>query len=525
MFVQSAVDWPDRSPEQDHGAVSSSSASDIVGAVDFGIAIVDSGGIIMWVSAVGAAILGGGAQDLIGTTGPFRALNSSDTTDDKGLAGEHIAQVVTSATRQAALAYQVGRRVQGGVVVTFRDVTDHLLRQRRMAALARTAANMASDGSLGQILGAMAAEIQQSDGVAGTQIITVSPMSDELRVMGSAGFAEVDSFFDLLMASHRRGATLLTHQAMERRQQTVFPHRRMAMLSDARWKPMHSYISQLDWDDFVSTPLLVRGKALGVVNVYVGSHRRVGPTMLSFFAAMAEQAALAVDRALLIEQDRILVRRDERKRLARDLHDSVVQQVFAIGMQASALKSVSNRVTGEPARIIREVSLELADLSQAVQRDLRGVVLALQPSTSAELGFGPAMHLLTDGVARRTGVKIDLSIGEGLRENDPEFVEDLFQIVSESIQNAVKHAGPAHIHVNVRPSPNGEVVVVVDDDGSGLNSTTGARGGYGLTSMRDRVQRWAGTLEIAPVAGRAGTRVSARLVAPPPQADQSRQRS
>ncbi len=525
MSTHSSVHSPHPSAEPEAAAGGGWPPEDIVKAIGLGIAIVDVGGTIAWVNPTGAAMLGSGERDLLNTASPFCLSDSADTPEEHRLAGEHIAYVTTSASRQVALAYQIGQPVHGGLVVTFRDVTEHLLHQRRMAALARTAANMASDGSVSQILGAMAREIQQSDGVAGTQIITVSPTSNELQVMGSAGFAEVDSFFDLLMASHRRGATLSTYQAMDRQQQMVFPHRKVAMLGDPNWEPMHSYISQLDWDDFVSTPLLVRGKALGVVNVYIAANRRVGPTMLSFFAAMAEQAALAVDRALLIEQDRILVRRDERKRLARDLHDSVVQQVFAIGMQASALKSVKDRVVGEPSRIIGEISSELADLSQAVQRDLRGVVLALQPSTSAELGFGPALSLLTEGVARRTGVKIRLSIGDGLRENDPEFVEDLYQIVSESIQNAVKHAGPAHIDVDVRPSKNGEVDVVVDDDGSGLGPGTGVRSGYGLTSMRDRVHRWSGTLHVAPLGDGAGTRVSAHLVAPPPQADQSRHRS
>ncbi|WP_158083723.1 histidine kinase [Mycobacterium sp. AT1] len=498
---------------------------DIVKAIGLGIAIVDVGGSILWVNATGAAMLGTAECDLPNTASPFCLTDTADTPEENVLAGERIAYVMTSASRQVALAYQIGQSLADSFVVTFRDVTEHLLHQRRIAALARTASNMASDGSVSQILGAMAGEIQQSDGVAGTQIITVSPTSNELQVMGSAGFAEIDTFFDLLMASHRRGATLLTYQAMDRRQQMVFPHRKAAMLGNPQWEPMHSYISQLDWDDFVSTPLLVRGKALGVVNVYIAANRRVGPTMLSFFAAMAEQAALAVDRALLIEQDRIQVRRDERKRLARDLHDSVVQQVFAIGMQASALKSVKDRVVGEPSRIIGEISSELADLSQAVQRDLRGVVLALQPSTSAELGFGPALSLLAEGVARRTGVKIRLSIGDGLRENDPEFVEDLYQIVSESIQNAVKHAAPEHVDVDVRPSANGEVDVIVDDDGSGLGTVTDARSGYGLTSMRDRVHRWSGSLQVAPLGDGAGTRVSAHLVAPPPQADQSRHRS
>lgn len=127
---------------------------------------------------------------------------------------------------------------------------------------------------------------------------------------------------------------------MGERRQCVLPRRRAQMLADPNWEPMHVYVSQLEWEDFVSTPLLSRGKALGALNVYLAVGHGATPVILDFLGAMAEQAALAVDYATLIHEERGAVRREERKRLARDLHDSVVQHVFSIGMQAKALTTL-----------------------------------------------------------------------------------------------------------------------------------------------------------------------------------------
>ncbi|MEV6591240.1 GAF domain-containing protein [Streptomyces acidicola] len=76
--------------------------------------------------------------------------------------------------------------------------------------------------------------------------------------------------------------------------QWVKQARTAKMLANPAWEPLHAYVSQLDWEDFVSTPLLSRGKALGALNVYLASGHRAAPAILDFLGAMAEQAALAI---------------------------------------------------------------------------------------------------------------------------------------------------------------------------------------------------------------------------------------
>lgn len=492
-------------------------ARSIVDALGVGAAVVDDAGRFVWVNSVGADLLGSRHPvELHGVQSPFGTASDADGTDtDNAGAGERCGYWDVGAEDYRIVAYQIGDHIRDGTVVTFRDVTERRRQQDRVAALARTAANVASQRSVATVLDAMAREVQQSAGVVGTQFITVSPMSRQLKVMGSAGFAEVHTFFDLMLASHRRGAELATYQAMDAGRQIVYPHRKSEMLANPDWQPLHEYISQLDWEDFVSTPLMIRGRAAGVLNVYMEPNYHAGPMTLDFFTAMAEQASLAVDYATLLERDRIAVRREERNRLARDLHDSVVQQMFSIGMQARALQRVGRGAPAPWDTTIARVADEIAELSKAVQRDLRGIVLALQPSISAELGLSAALQLLVDKIARRTDIRIELSVSPDFPQASADFVEDVYQVVSEAVHNAVKHADPSMIRVSVGSVANPRSVTIdVTDDGVGPGSLTSVSGGYGLTSMRDRVGRWSGRIVITPNESGVGTRVSAALMPP-----------
>ncbi|MFZ3555870.1 histidine kinase [Streptomyces sp. BH055] len=491
--------------------------------VPTGVALVGTDGRIRWVNRAGAAIMGGDSRELIGCLAPF-GLGSTAASGHARDAEEELCPWPASARTPRWLAYREGDNARLGVqgrLVGFRDVTEEQQQHRRVATLARTAASMASNSSLEEVLGAMAAEVQMSSGVAGTQIITFAPGGNRLQLMGSAGFSDVETFFDLLMASRDRGAELATLRSMEERRQCVLPRRRAQMLANPDWEPMHAYVSQLRWEDFVSTPLLSRGKALGALNVYLAPDHPATPAFLNFLNAMAEQAALAVDYATLINDERHAVRRDERQRLARDLHDSVVQHVFSIGMQAKALRGIARRLSDPLGQRVEAVATEVTDLVDAVQRDLRGVVLALQPSVLAKLGLLQALHTLAEGIERRHEVGVDLTVDPMIAEDveAPAFSEDVYQIVSEALHNAVKHAAPTRIRVLVRLERARRLVYIeVVDDGHGGPSDATPSSGFGLVSMRDRAGRWGGSITVTPARG-SGTRVLAQLPVPNEVAD------
>ncbi len=409
-------------------------------------------------------------------------------------------------------AYRASQ-VADGTMVAFRDVTALRRRQRRIATVARSAARVASERSLSKTLNAMAREVLEVNELAGVQILTADTGGELFHVMGSAGFASSESFFALLMECKQRGAPLKMLDAFTSGRHVVVHDRYDKIMSDPSWDPLKEYLRSPRWGSFASVPLLVRGTSVGVLNAFFSPGRTVGLEAMDFLSAMAEQAALAVDYAALIERERTSVRRIERQRMARDIHDSVVQQVFSISMQTQTLMALSGRSDTTDSAAVASVVGEIEDLTRTALRDLRSLISELHPTVPIEHGLGEALIALAAETRRRSTSAVDLLYDSGVAALQGELAEDIFLIVAEAVHNAIKHSGAASI--GIRVESDGEsgpgVYLSVTDDGSGLPTRAGTDGGYGLTSMRERATSNGGTVTVESPApeGTCGTRVRA----------------
>ncbi|QOV34056.1 GAF domain-containing protein [Streptomyces ferrugineus] len=503
-----------------------------------GLAVLDRAGRFVRLNPAALALFGVVEEaELLGGPAPFALAGTAAA----GPAQDRSVHCVHSEERVALWAPAHGprrefayrARASGAdptlTVVSFRDVTDERHRQRRIAALAQTSIALASEGSLGSTLEAVARQIVQADGLAGAQILILDSTGRELRLMGSAGLRPWEVFLDRLLECRDRGARLCMLDALRERRPIVVPHRWAQIRQDPAWEPLHAYLGELNWDSFVSVPLTARGRAEGVLNAYFAPGQEIGGRTLEFLAGMAEQAALAVDYATLLQREREGARRNERQRLARDLHDSIVQQVFSIGMQANAVGVLGARGEAVPADSVRAFAGEVGALARTVLADLRAMVHELRPSSSTRLGLEDAVSALVTSTENRTGLSIRLLCGRELDAVEAELAEDMYRIVAEAIHNVVKHAEATAVTIRLGVHDH-TLTASVRDDGRGL-AASGGRGtapqgesdrtaggqawehGYGLTTMRERAERWGGTMRIRSGA-RSGTTV--RIVIPLP---------
>jgi signal transduction histidine kinase len=387
-----------------------------------------------------------------------------------------------------------------------------LHRQRRVAAIARTAANLASQGSLPAILDALAAEVLQTDALAAVQILTLDAGGRQLRIMGSAGFGHWADFFDRLMECRRRGAALRMTDAFRTQAPVLVPDRWAVIRDDPAWAPLRDYLSELAWESFASLPMMARGQAVGVLNAFFAPGQAMEPRTLEFLTAMADQAAIAVDYATLLRNARDGARREERQRLARDLHDSIVQQVFSISMQAKSMEVLAQRGDAVPAAAVQRIAAEVGVLSRTVLADLRAMVHELRPSSSDDLGgLEEAVRALTESIANRTRLTFGVSAGPGLEQVRGELADDVFRIIAEAIHNVVRHARAGKVTIRLT-AREGQLTATVGDDGRGIGAVPSSAGqrdgaaGYGLTTMRERAERWGGTVTVGPRRG-SGTLV------------------
>jgi signal transduction histidine kinase len=481
-----------------------------------GLAVIDEDGRFRHLNAAGLALCGRPADELIGTPAPF-VLEQGGSATKAGLLDDGAAEQVCLWAPVAGLRREFAYRARAlpadgsQSVVSFRDVTAERHRRRRVAALARTSAKLATLGSITATLDALAHEVLQADAMAGVQILALDESGDRLHIMGSAGFRRWPDFFDRLVQCRRRGATLRMIDALEGRKPVVVADRWAAVEQDPAWEPLHAYLGELSWDWFASVPLTIRDRAAGVLNVFLAPGQVVGRQTLEFLVAMAEQAAVALDYASLLQNERALARRDERQRLARDLHDSIVQQVFSIGMQAKAIEVLGSRGDTMPAGQVLRIADEVGALTRTVLADLRAMVHELRPTSSAQQGLEDAVRALVASTTNRTGLRFRLAAGADLDLVPADLAEDGYRIVAEAVHNVVKHADATRVTISMGVRDH-RLRVSVTDDGCGIRAGRNDDG-YGLASMRERAQRWGGAVRVGP---RPAGGASVRAVLPLP---------
>jgi PAS domain S-box-containing protein len=461
-----------------------------------GLAVLDAAGHFAGLNPSAAALLGAAAEDLVGKPAPFSPNPRPDRV-------RHTARWTAPGGRAQDLEYRIVPLPDGSHAVWFRDVTTVRRQQRRLTAIARAASSVAEAYSLPVTLEAMAQEIVRTANIAAVQIMSVEDPSAELRILGMAGFGEAPEFVARLSACRRRGAHVRLFDAFVSGEPVVDLHRKPQIMSDPAWVPLKEIMDRPDWDAFVSMPMSVRGRTVGVINAYYRPGEDPGPGSLAFLEAMADQAAVAIDMASLLAQARTRAQSDERRRLARDLHDSVVQQLFSMRMQAKALRRQVDRLETS-ADGVRRAAEELSELSAGALADLRLLVFELRPLDLAEHGLVEAIRAHAASLRARTGLAIEVTAPEGERiAGGVAFHEDLYRITSEALHNVVKHANATSVEISIAEEEP-DLVVRVRDNGAQdtvpKGEETRTRERLGLLSMRERTERWGGRFEAGPCA-------------------------
>jgi signal transduction histidine kinase len=271
-------------------------------------------------------------------------------------------------------------------------------------------------------------------------------------------------------------------------------------------------------------PLMVRGLRIGLVVLsYPGVHEwsEVG---LRPYHATAAQLAIAIDsrlqQRLLYERGRQLAVLQERERLARELHDSVTQLIFSTTLIAQSIAPAWKRDPNEGQRRVER----LLEFSQTALREMRSLLFQLRPVEEVDSltltgpervrrhGLLEALRLLAadfthDGVqvGVRTYAYSPTRLSPG---NDMTVEQDIYRIVQEALNNAIKHARAHEILVLLDGSEPKHLCLSISDDGVGFVPGPGEEtqtGGFGMKTMRERAETSGGNLRVISAPGKGTT--------------------
>lgn len=294
---------------------------------------------------------------------------------------------------------------------------------------------------------------------------------------------------------------ILTHDATAMRIDDLTRDPRTAGFP-AKHPPMHS---------FLGAPIRALGQVFG--NIYLAEKQGAATFDDDDQAALevlATQAGVAIENARLYAEmthaQHELLRLEvleERERIAKELHDGVIQALFAVGM------SLQGATTATPdPDLTRLLENAVEDIDRTI-RDLRNYIFGLRPGILADRHLDQAIQELCREFEDKSGVVCVADIDDAIAAELASRAADIVQLTREGLSNVGRHAEATTCRVSLYRNSDGAAVLEIDDDGIGFDVTT-PKAGMGLQNLRGRVEQMGGGFSLTSVAGE-GTTITACL--------------
>jgi signal transduction histidine kinase len=253
----------------------------------------------------------------------------------------------------------------------------------------------------------------------------------------------------------------------------------------------------------LSIPLVKSGRLLSVLNVHQARPYHWSEMDIKAAQDMAERSWAAVDRASSQAQLRYSramlrkltanqenVREDERKRIARDIHDELGQNLMVLRMDVSMMGSQPDAIALTRARV--DAALNQIDTTI---RSVRTIMNDLRPSV-LNLGLHAALEWQAQQFQRRSGIACALHMDHDEFELDDKRSTALFRIVQESLSNILRHAGASLVHIGMQRSED-SLCIKICDDGVGLAPDSRKKlNAFGLVGIEERIYALGGTFSM-----------------------------
>lgn len=226
-------------------------------------------------------------------------------------------------------------------------------------------------------------------------------------------------------------------------------------------------------------------------------------------ALTKSEAALRAshERVVQLAGNLLVAQEEERRRISRELHDGLNQQLSALSFEIGKLRSaLAPEAEGRDELAGRLQDLQ--DRTSLLIDDARRMSHELHPSILEHLGLVAALRAHCEEVSRREGIPVDLHVNDS-PEVSREAALCLFRVTQEGVRNAAQHSGADRVEVTLGAGP-GTIELVISDDGFGFDRNERTNGGLGLLSMEERVRIVGGSFRITSETD-SGTRVEVRV--------------
>ena len=267
-------------------------------------------------------------------------------------------------------------------------------------------------------------------------------------------------------------------------------------------------IVESGYETMVCAPLIAPGKVTGVLGLAFKGRRPVEDREIGLLGAVGAGVGIAVENARLYRRARRVAVLEERERIGMDLHDGIIQSIYAIGLGMEYARLTFEDKAPEAAERLEQA---IEGLNEVI-RDIRTYILDLQPSRIRTDDLPEALGRLVREFKANTLVEVEMKIDE----NALQFIQDqpaevLFHIAQEALANTAKHARASRVLVSLRFSSENDLTLQIIDNGHGFEvDSQPDLLGHGLSNMDERTRQLGGELEVVSSPGE-GTTVTVRI--------------
>lgn len=382
------------------------------------------------------------------------------------------------------LASQAGVAIENARLYDEIRSSSEELRHRvlELSSMERVGDLLISGSTIDDLLHSAVIEAVHLTGATRGVLFLLQEQTDEMVVRESAGTGEIATIGTRLAAGTSKAHGVLVRQAGE-------------VVGDLGADPEVDQDARRSLRDPKSgafVPLIVRGKGIGTLAVYdPPKERTFSSDDLTILQILANQAAIALENDRLTEALRDMAVLEERERIAKELHDGVIQSIYSVGL---ALQGSVALLRKDPDSANARIDQAIAELDNVV-RDVRNYIFELRPRMLEEHGIGVAIAELVRELEVNTLAHITLRLEEDATATLGGSEQmHVVQIVREILSNIARHARASEVELLCRLE-DGHVELHVSHDGTGFDPDSVERG-HGLRNMEERARLLGGTLEI-----------------------------
>jgi PAS domain S-box-containing protein len=275
---------------------------------------------------------------------------------------------------------------------------------------------------------------------------------------------------------------------------------------------MHDLLEALGTYACLLIPLRVHSDVIGVMTINcVRAECAFGTEEIDLAQTVASEIATAIENVRLYQQAQAIAVAQERHRLARELHDSVIQTLYSTVLLASGWRMTAEQGRLDPARTADHFQ-QVAEQSEQALKEMRLLLYQLRPPVLEQVGLVSALQQRLDTVEQRLSIDTRLLTTGEWDSLPPHVEEEFYDIAQEALNNALRHARARSIMVRLDRSEQ-QLALTVEDDGIGFDPKVSS-GGMGLRNMQERAAEIGAEFSLT-TAPQQGAKIQVRMELPP----------